>query len=49
MKVKLFVSMSTDQLEAEINRFLDTKNPDIVDIKFSVAEKYVSALVIYKK
>lgn len=56
MKVKTFDESHEKDLEEAINKFIVEKDPDIIDIKFSVAtsvsgEEQIycfSALVMYK-
>ncbi len=56
MKVKLFDESHEQDLEDSINKFITDKNPNIIDIKFSVSiaisgEDQIycfSALVMYK-
>ena len=56
MKVKLFDESHEKDLEESINKFIEEKKPNIIDIKFSVsismyAEEQIycfSALVMYK-
>ena len=56
MKVKLFDESHEKDLEESINKFIEEKEPDIIDIKFSVsistyAEEQIycfSALIMYK-
>ena len=56
MKVKLFDESHEQDLEESINNFINDKNPEIVDIKFSVSvatsgEEQIycfSSLIIYK-
>ena len=56
MKVKIFDESHEKDLEEAINNFIEEKEPDIIDIKFSVsssiyAEEQIycfSALLMYK-
>ena len=56
MKVKIFDESHEKDLEEAINNFIEEKEPDIIDIKFSVsssiyAEEQIycfSALILYK-
>ncbi len=56
MKVKIFDEENESDLEDDINKFIEDKNPNIIDIKFSVsssiyAEEQIycfSALILYK-
>ena len=56
MKIKLFDESHEKDLEESINKFIEEKQPDIIDIKFSVAASIYgdeqiycfSALVMYK-
>ena len=56
MKIKLFDEAHEKDLEEDINKFIEEKKPNIIDIKFSVscamyAEEQIycfSAMVLYK-
>ena len=56
MRIKLFDESHEKDLEEAINKFIDEKKPDIIDIKFAVsnalyAEEQIycfSAMVLYK-
>ena len=56
MKVKIFDESHEKDLEESITKFIEEKEPDIIDIKFSVgvsiyAEEQIycfSALIMYK-
>ena len=56
MKIKLFDESHEKDLEESINKFIEEKQPNIIDIKFSVAASIYgdeqiycfSALVMYK-
>lgn len=56
MKVKLFDESHEKDLEESINKFIEEKKPNIIDIKFAVsssiyAEEQIycfSAMLIYK-
>ncbi len=56
MKIKIFDESHEKDLEEAINKFIEEKEPNIIDIKFSVsnsiyAEEQIycfSALVMYK-
>lgn len=56
LKVKLFDESHEKDLEEDINNFIKEKEPDIIDIKFSVStaiygEEQIycfSALILYK-
>ena len=56
MKIKIFDESHEKDLEESINKFIEEKQPDIIDIKFSVsnsiyAEEQIycfSALIMYK-
>lgn len=56
MKVKIFDEAHEKDLEEEINAFIEAKNPDIIDIKYSVSSSIYgeeqiycfSALILYK-
>ena len=57
MKVKLFDEAHELDLESSVNKFLDTLEGDLIDIKYQVAlaisgEEQIycfSAMIIYKK
>ena len=56
MKVKIFDESHEQDLEDDINKFIDEKEPDIIDIKFDVSigvsgEEQIycfTALVMYR-
>ena len=56
MKVKIFDESHEKDLEEDINNFLQEKNPDVIDIKYSISNSIYSeeqlycfsALIIYK-
>ena len=56
MKIKLFDESHEKDLEESINKFIEEKQPDIIDIKFAVAASIYgdeqiycfSALVMYR-
>lgn len=56
MKIKIFDESHEKDLEESISKFIEEKQPDIIDIKFSVsnaiyAEEQIycfSALIMYK-
>ena len=47
MKVKIFDESHEKDLEDNINSFLEEKNPDIIDIKYSVSNSIYSEEQIY--
>ncbi len=57
MKVKLFDESHEKDLEDDINLFFKEKNPDVIDVKYSVSnaiygEEQIycfSALILYKE
>lgn len=57
MKVKIFDESHEKDLEDDINLFFKEKNPDVIDIKYSVSnaiygEEQIycfSALILYKE
>ena len=57
MKVKIFDESHETDLEEEINKFIKTEEPDIIDIKYSISisiysEEQIycfSALIMYKE
>ena len=57
MKIKIFDESHESDLEDDINKFIEEKNPDIIDIKYSIsnsiyAEEQLycfSALIMYKE
>lgn len=56
MKVKVFDESHEKDLEDDINNFIEEKNPDIIDIKYSISNSIYSeeqlycfsALIIYR-
>ena len=56
MKVKIFDESHENDLEEDINKFIEEKNPNIIDIKYSVSTSVYSeeqlycfsALIMYK-
>lgn len=56
MKVKIFDESHEADLEEDINNFIQEKNPDIIDIKYSISNSIYSeeqlycfsALIMYK-
>ena len=56
MKVKIFDESHESDLEEDINKFIEEKNPNIIDIKYSVSTSvyseeqlyWFSALIMYK-
>lgn len=56
MKVKVFDESHEKDLEDDINDFLEEKNPEVIDIKYSVSTSVYSeeqlycfsALIMYK-
>lgn len=57
MKVKIFDESHEGDLEEDINKFIEEKDPDIIDIKYSVSTSIYSeeqlycfsALIMYQK
>lgn len=47
MKVKIFDESHESDLEEEINNFIKEKNPDIIDIKYSVSTSVYSEEQLY--
>ena len=47
MKVKIFDESHEKDLEEDINNFIEEKEPDIIDIKFSVSNSIYSEEQIY--
>ena len=47
MKVKIFDESHEDDLSDDINKFIEENNPDIIDIKFSVATSIYSEEQLY--
>lgn len=47
MKIKLFDSFTTEQLEMYINEFISDK--EIIDIKYAESSNGYSALIMYKE
>ena len=56
MKVKIFDESHENDLEEDINKFIEEKSPNIIDIKYSVSTSIYSeeqlycfsALIMYK-
>ena len=56
MKVKIFDESHENDLEEDINNFIKEKNPDIIDIKYSISNSVdseeqlycFSALIMYR-
>ena len=56
MKIKIFDESHDKDLEDDINNFIEEKNPDIIDIKYSISNSVYSeeqlycfsALIMYK-
>lgn len=47
MKVKIFDESHESDLEDDINNFIKEKNPDIIDIKYSISNSIYSEEQIY--
>lgn len=47
MKVKIFDESHESDLEEDINKFIEEKNPDIIDIKYSVSTSVYSDEQLY--
>lgn len=47
MKVKIFDESHESDLEEDINKFIEEKNPDIIDIKYSVSTSVYSEEQLY--
>lgn len=47
MKVKIFDESHENDLEEDINKFIEEKDPDIIDIKFSVSTSIYSEEQLY--
>lgn len=47
MKVKIFDESHEKDLEDDINNFIEEKNPDIIDIKYSVSTSIYSEEQLY--
>ena len=47
MKVKIFDESHESDLEEDINKFIEEKDPDIIDIKFSVSTSIYSEEQLY--
>lgn len=47
MKIKIFDESHEKDLEEDLNNFIKEKNPDIIDIKYSVAASVYSEEQIY--
>lgn len=57
MRVKIFDESHESDLEEDINNFIKEKNPDVIDIKYSISNSVYgeeqlycfSALIMYKE
>lgn len=47
MKVKIFDESHESDLEEDINNFIKEKNPDIIDIKYSISNSVYSEEQLY--
>lgn len=47
MKVKIFDESHENDLEEDINNFIKEKNPDIIDIKYSISNSVYSEEQLY--
>lgn len=47
MKVKIFDESHESDLEEDINKFIEEKEPDIIDIKYSVSTSVYSDEQLY--
>lgn len=47
MKVKIFDESHENDLEEDINNFIQEKNPDIIDIKYSISNSVYSEEQLY--
>ncbi|MBQ8681703.1 MAG: sporulation protein Cse60 [Bacilli bacterium] len=47
MKVKIFDESHESDLEEDINNFIQEKNPDIIDIKYSISNSIYSEEQLY--
>ena len=47
MKVKIFDESHEGDLEEDINKFIQEKNPDIIDIKYSISNSVYSEEQLY--
>ena len=47
MKIKIFDESHESDLEEDINNFIQEKNPDIIDIKYSISNSIYSEEQLY--
>lgn len=47
MKIKIFDESHESDLEEDINNFIQEKNPDIIDIKYSISNSVYSEEQLY--
>ena len=47
MKIKIFDESHESDLEEDINNFIQEKNPDIIDIKYSISNSFYSEEQLY--
>ena len=47
MKVKIFDESHESDLEEDVNNFINEKNPDIIDIKYSISNSVYSEEQLY--
>lgn len=47
MKIKIFDESHEKDLEDDINNFIEEKNPDIIDIKYSISNSIYSEEQLY--
>ena len=47
MKLKIFDESHESDLEEDINNFIQEKNPDIIDIKYSISNSIYSEEQLY--
>lgn len=47
MKAKIFDESHESDLEEDINNFIQEKNPDIIDIKYSISNSIYSEEQLY--
>lgn len=48
MKIKLFSNHAINNLEAEVNKFLETVSK-VIDIKYSGSDKWSDVMIIYEE
>ena len=49
MQVKVIIASKPKPFEEAINEFLEKENDNIIDIKYQVCDKWLSAMITYVK